>query len=178
MLLLSAAALLSAPQAEAAARKLIKNKIPTFEVYNVLSIQGANSTQGYNTLRCGGSQVREAEIQFGDIFCFDMPLLKKKDVDSELLGRVQGTFTVSQLTGGRVFVTETFIVNGTSLPYKGGFSAIGIEDIGVLSSKPITGGTGDYELVTGDAFTTPLGGVSIDEFGNAVFWFLYKFIFA
>lgn len=168
---------LSSPRQTAEARKLKRHKIPSFRVYNVLATQGPNSTQGYNAVQCGGAAARQAAVQFGDIFCFDMPLLKKKDVNSELLGRVQGMYTVSQLTGGRVFVTETFILNGTSLRYKGSFSAIGIENIGQLSSKPITGGTEDYELVSGNAFTSPLGGANFDAFGNAFFWFKYEFVF-
>ncbi|MCO5598369.1 hypothetical protein L7F22_052468 [Adiantum nelumboides] len=178
-LLLSVATLLSlAPLPGVEARKLIRNKISTFNVYNVLIIQGANSTKGYNAVQCGGTPVRRAPVQFGDVFCFDMPLLEKQDVESKLLGRVQGTFAVSQLDGARVFVAETFIVNATSLPYKGSFSALGIENVGLPSSKPITGGTGDYQLVTGDAFTTPLGAPTTDKFGNLVFWFLYEFVFA
>ncbi|MCO5598441.1 hypothetical protein L7F22_052536 [Adiantum nelumboides] len=161
----------------AEARKLKKRKIPSLRVYNVLVNQGPNSTEGYNAVQCGGAAARQAPVQFGDTFCFDMPLLKAKDMNSELLGRVQGTYTVSQLGGGNVFVAETFIVNGTSLRYKGSFSALGIENIGQLSSKPITGGTGDYELVTGDAFTTPLGGANTDAFGNIFFWFKYEFVF-
>ena len=154
------------------------NSIPTFEVFSYLAVQGPNSTQGYNTVRCGGPATPQAN-QFGEIFCFDMPLLKTKSLTSELLGRVQGTYTVSQLTGGRVFVTETFILNGTSLRFKGSISALGIENIQQNSSKPITGGTDDYELVSGNAFTYPLdgGGVRFDTFGNAFFWFMYKFVF-
>ncbi|KAI5084798.1 hypothetical protein GOP47_0000967 [Adiantum capillus-veneris] len=156
-------------------------KIPSFEAYNVLLRQGPNSTHGYNTVRCGGSEERSVPpgaAQFGDIFCFDMPLYKEKDPNSELLGRVQGRYSFSQLTGGNVFVTETFIFNGTSVPYKGSFSALGIEMIGKVSSKPITGGTDDYELVTGNAITTPIPGLLLDAFGNTQFWFNYQLLFS
>ncbi|KAH7288486.1 hypothetical protein KP509_31G028000 [Ceratopteris richardii] len=116
---------------------------------------------------------------FGNIYCFDMPLLKKKRLDSELLGTVQGSWTATRLDGGTIVVSETFILtNKTSLGYRGTFSALGIENIGLKTSKPITGGTGDFELATGIAVTTPLGNVTIDDFGNAFFWFKYEFIFA
>lgn len=160
----------------AEARKLHYTHIPSIQVFNLLSIQGNGSTTGFNALRCGGP-AQPQPFMFGTIFCFDMPLLKKKDLNSELLGRVQGTFTIAQQTGGAVFVTETFILNGTSLRFKGTFSAVGLENIGRVSRKPITGGTDDFTLATGVAVTTPLGGGTLDSHGNAFFWFKYKFNF-
>ncbi|MCO5556470.1 hypothetical protein L7F22_010019 [Adiantum nelumboides] len=159
------------------ARKLHRRKIPTLTVYNYLVIRVGNSTQGFNAVQCGGPEPALPNM-FGAIFCFDMPLVKKKDVDSELLGRVQGSFTITQQTGGAIFVTESFILtNETSLGYRGIFSALGIENIGQKSSKPITGGTDDFTLASGVAFTTPLGGATTDAFGNAFFWFKYQFVF-
>ncbi|KAH7435300.1 hypothetical protein KP509_06G058500 [Ceratopteris richardii] len=161
----------------AEARKLRKSSIPTLTVYNYLAIKGPNSTQGFNAVQCGGPSPALPNL-FGAVFCFDMPLVKKKRVDSELLGRVQGSWTTTQLTGGTIVVSETFILtNKTSLGYRGTFSALGIENIGRKTSKPITGGTDDFELATGIAVTTPLGNVTLDAFGNGVLWFKYKFVF-
>ncbi|KAH7435148.1 hypothetical protein KP509_06G051900 [Ceratopteris richardii] len=159
------------------ARNLPGGIIPTLKMYNALIIQGPNSTEGFNAVQCGGPSPALPNM-FGAIFCFDMPLLKKKNLDSELLGRVQGSWTATQMTGGTIVVSETFILtNSTSLGYRGTFSGLGIEVIGQKSSKPITGGTGDFELASGVAITTPIGTAQNDSFGNAFFWFKYEFFF-
>ncbi|KAH7288133.1 hypothetical protein KP509_31G013700 [Ceratopteris richardii] len=154
-----------------------KRPIPTLTVYNALIIQGPNSTKGFNAVQCGGPAVPLPNM-FGNIYCFDMPLLKAQDLNSELYGTVQGSWVASKITGGTIVVSETFIFpNQTSLGYVGTFSGLGIENIGQQTSKPITGGTGDFELVTGIAITTPLGPATIDANGNTFLWFKYEFKF-
>ncbi|KAH7372374.1 hypothetical protein KP509_17G000300 [Ceratopteris richardii] len=154
-----------------------RHRIPTLTMYNALIIQGPNSTEGFNAVQCGGPAAQLPNM-FGNIFCFDMPLLKEQNISSELYGTVQGSWVATRITGGTIVVSETFIfANETSLGYQGTFSALGIENIGQQTSKPITGGTGDFELATGIAITTPLGQGTTDAFGNAFFWFKYEFMF-
>ncbi|KAH7284281.1 hypothetical protein KP509_34G047000 [Ceratopteris richardii] len=150
------------------------NRPSKITVYNYLSIQGSNSTSGYNTVLCGQPPSAQPN-SFGQTYCFDMPLLKKRSLTSRLLGRVQGTFVFTALEGSIVFVSETFTLNRTSP--KGTFTGVGLEFMGRVSSKPITGGTDDFAFADGVATTTPLSN-GTDAVGNFFAWFKYDFVFS
>ncbi|MCO5558967.1 hypothetical protein L7F22_012558 [Adiantum nelumboides] len=145
-------------------------------VYNYLAVQGANSTTGYNTVQCG-EPVTEQPNRYGQTFCFDMPLLLEQDLSSKLLGVVQGTFVFISLyaSPATLFVTETFTLNTSSTP-QGTFSATGLENVGRVTAKPITGGTEAFAFLSGVAITTPLS-QGVDSNGNFVSWFKYVFTF-
>ena len=164
------------------AKILKKKKLPSITAYNYLSRRGANTTvgSGYNTILTSRPTVPEP-VEFGNAYTFDMPLLSTQSLSSTLLGRVRGTYTfVDQNNGKVIFVSESFIVdNGASLGgLNGTFSAVGLEYIGLNSTKPIVGGTDDFTLATGIAITYPLADSGTDSNGNLFFWFKYEFIFA
>ncbi|MCO5547533.1 hypothetical protein L7F22_000983 [Adiantum nelumboides] len=142
-------------------------------VYNYLSVQGPNSTSGYNTVQCGVPSSPQNNT-FAQTFCFDMPLLSRPDLDSKLLGKVQGSYVFVSLSGGTLLVSESFTINNTI--NQGTFTGVGLEEIGQVSSKPITGGTDDFAFVSGVAITTPLSN-GTDSNGNYYAWFMYQFIF-
>ncbi|KAI5067748.1 hypothetical protein GOP47_0018276 [Adiantum capillus-veneris] len=146
---------------------------PNLTVYNLLSVQGPNSTTGYNTVQCGLPSLPQNNT-FAQTFCFDMPLLAEPNLDSELLGKVQGSYIFVSLSGGTLFVSESFTINNTI--HQGTFTGVGLEYIGKTSSKPITGGTDDFAFVSGVATTTPLSN-GTDSEGNYYAWFMYEFIF-
>ncbi|KAH7284284.1 hypothetical protein KP509_34G047300 [Ceratopteris richardii] len=150
------------------------NRPSKITVYNYLSIQGSNSTSGYNTVLCGQPTSSQPN-SFGQTYCFDMPRLENRSLTSRLLGRVQGTFVFTALEGSIVFVSKTFTLNRTSP--KGTFTGVGLEFIGQVSSKPITGGTDDFAFANGVATTTPLSN-GTDAVGNFFAWFKYDFVFS
>ncbi|KAH7284278.1 hypothetical protein KP509_34G046700 [Ceratopteris richardii] len=131
----------------------VDNRPSKITVYNYLSIPGSNSTLGYNTVRCGQSPSAQPNSS-GQIYYFDMPLLEKGSLTSRLLRRVQGTFVCTALEGSIIFASETFTLNCTS--HRGTFTGVGLEFIGQVSSKPITGGTDDFAFSNGLVTTTPL----------------------
>ncbi|KAH7332407.1 hypothetical protein KP509_20G085500 [Ceratopteris richardii] len=147
---------------------------PNIVAFNYLSIQGANSTSGYNTVLCGAPPHPQPN-SFAQTYCFDTPLLSRKHLASSPIGRVQGTFVFVTSSGPQIlFVSESFTINTTT--YKGTFTGVGLETIGQVSSKPITGGTGDFARVNGVATTTPLN-TGNDSSDNFYAWFKYKFTF-
>lgn len=145
-------------------------------VFNYLSIQGPNSTSGYNAVQCGEPLKTQPNL-FGNQFCFDMPLLAAQDLNSTLLGIIQGTYFFASLIepGASLYVSETFTLNTTATP-QGTFSAAGLEQIGNVTEKPITGGTGAFAFLVGVATTTPLSN-GVDANGNLVSFFKYDFTF-
>jgi hypothetical protein len=183
----SAAAHRHLPQAQTAAATpttLTKRAIPSFSAYNLLSRKGeaAAAGSGYNAVLSARPAPAEA-AEFGSTYAFDMPLLAERSEEAELLGRVRGTYTfVDQAGGGVIFVSETFVIdNGGSLGeggLNGTFSALGLEYIGLNSTKPIVGGTDDFVLASGVAITYPLPQSGVDAAGNLFFWFRYRFVFA
>lgn len=144
----------------------------TLVYYNFLSERGDNSSNAYNAV-LSAQPTQLQPFRFGQTYAFDMPLLAGPSLTSELVGRVQGTYIFISQTGGFVFVTETYKINTTRC--NGTFSGVGLEELGKASSKPIVGGTGDFELVTGIASTVLISSQTVNS--NFQAWFKYTFKF-
>ncbi|KAI4331043.1 hypothetical protein MLD38_029272 [Melastoma candidum] len=134
----------------------------TFVVY--VQATFANGTNNFTAFPVAGINGKEFSVtQFGTFYVDDDYITATASPTSAMLGRSQGTITVTGLVGGRLQVSLTLVFtsglyNGSTLVLLG--SANPIPQVAQVA---VVGGTNNFTFATGFAELQPLNGVALNQ---------------